>query len=386
VAPPSAAERAQSRRRNTAVLTAVAVCLLAAGAAVSWHFSSVLLVPNHSGWEPVDVEGVSTGRVVLRRDDETERPGVYGLIWRGGHAIAGEVLGESGDLVTRRLRNVDGYLAPGVDAWFDTDVYPGTPRSALGMPYRTASVHGELGPMPAWIVLPEKRRSKQREGDWAIVVHGINGDLQEGLRLVPAMRRLGMTSMLISYRDDDGVAESPDGLHHLGMTEWRDLEAAARYALGHGAKRLVLVGYSMGGAIVGQFMEHSPLAGRVSGLVLDAPVLDWRRVLEYNTTEMGLPAVAANPLEWAVEARIDVNWDDLDLLRHTDELRLPILLFQGTEDELVPIGLSEDFAAELPHWVSFYAVPHAGHTQSWNVAPALYERRLTNFLRPLDAR
>ena len=46
----------------------------------------------------------------------------------------------------------------------------------------------------------------------------------------PAMRRLGLTSMLISYRDDDGVAESPDGLHHLGMTEWRDLEAAARYA------------------------------------------------------------------------------------------------------------------------------------------------------------
>ncbi len=385
MAPPSAAERTQSRRRNIAVLTAVLACLLVAGAAVSWHFASVLLVPNHSGWEPVDVEAVSTGRIVLHRDDETERPGVYGLVWRGGHAIAGEVLGETGDVVTRRLRDVDGYLVPGVAAWFDTDVYPGTPRDALGVPYATVPVFGEPGPMPAWIIPPERRRP-HRGGDWAIVVHGINGDLQEGLRLVPTMRRLGLTSMLISYRDDDEVAESPDGFHHLGMTEWRDLEAAARYAVRHGARRLVLVGYSMGGAIVGQFMEHSPLAGRVSGLVLDAPVLDWRRVLEYNTTEMGLPAIAANPLEWAVAARIDVDWDDLDLLRHTQDLRVPILLFHGTEDELVPIALSEEFAAELPSLVTFYAVPHAGHTQSWNVAPALYERRLARFLGPLVPR
>lgn len=385
MASPSAAERTQSRRRNIAVVTAVAACLLAAGAAVSWHFASVLLVPDHSGWEPVDVEAVSAGRVVLQRDDETERPGVYGLVWRGGHAIAGEVLSETGDVVTRRLRDVDGYLVPGVDAWLDTDVYPGTPRDALGVPYETVAVHGELGPLPAWVIPPARRRSP-RAGAWAIVVHGINGDLQEGLRLVPAMRRLGLTSMLISYRDDDGVAESPDGLHHLGMTEWRDLEAAARYAVAHGARELVLVGYSMGGAIVGQFMEHSRAAGWVSALVLDAPVLDWRRVLEYNTTEMGLPAIAANPLEWAVAVRIDVNWNDLDLLQHTEDLRLPILLFHGTEDELVPIGLSEDLAAELPGQVTFYAVPHAGHTQSWNVAPALYERRLGAFLRRRLAR
>ena len=29
---------------------------------------------------------------------------------------------------------------------------------------------------------------------------------------------------------------------------------------------------------------------------------------------------------------------------------MPILLFHGTEDELVPIGLSEDFAEESRAW------------------------------------
>jgi uncharacterized protein len=50
-----------------------------------------------------------------------------------------------------------------------------------------------------------------------------------------------------------------------GLTEWRDLAAAAQYALARGARRLLLVGYSMGGAIVVSFLEHSPLAARVAG-------------------------------------------------------------------------------------------------------------------------
>lgn len=36
------------------------VALLGAGAAASWHFSSAVLVPDHSGWpEDVRVEAIS---------------------------------------------------------------------------------------------------------------------------------------------------------------------------------------------------------------------------------------------------------------------------------------------------------------------------------------
>jgi uncharacterized protein len=397
--PEEAAQRGSRRKRLAAALrkhwvlsgaATVGILVLLAGALVSWHFSSVLLVPNHGGWYRVDVDAVAPHRIVFERSEETERPGVYGLVWRGGHAIVGRRLDADEDTVTRRLSGVDGYIAPGVEAWFDTDVYPGTPRSALGLPFATVPIHGELGPMPAWVIPPEGSPARSHRpaagpvganaDTWAIVVHGINGDPQEGLRLVPAMRRLGLTSMLITYRDDDGAPASPDGLHHLGMTEWKDLEAAARYALAHGARHLVLTGYSMGGAIVARFMELSPLASRVSALILDAPVLDWRRVLEYHATEMGLPAFAVNPVEWAASARIDVNWDGLDALQHTEDFHLPIVIFHGTDDKEVPLGLSEDFAAELPRWTTLYAVPHAGHTQSWNVNPGLYERRLEAFL------
>jgi alpha-beta hydrolase superfamily lysophospholipase len=362
-------------RRRWALLAVIVVALaLAAGVAAAWHFSSAVLVPDHSPW-PADtaVEALAPGRVVLERSDETRRPGVYGIEWPGGRAIVGAISSEGKDTVTRRLRAVDGYLAPGMEVAIDSDVYAGNPTQALGLPSATVPIRGELGAMPAWLV-PGRSRT------WAIVVHGINSTPQTGLRVVPTLHRAGLPTLLITYREDLGAPPSPDGFHHMGLTEWRDLGAAARYALAHGARRLVLVGYSMGGAIVTQFMERSPLAPRVAGLVLDAPVLDWKDVLSYNATEMGFPSAVATPLEWAIGARIDADWDSLDALQHPEDFHLPILLFHGDEDDTVPISDSDDFAALLPRWVTYYRVPRAGHTEAWNVDPGLYESRLGAFL------
>ncbi len=95
---------------------------------------------------------------------------------------------------------------------------------------------------------------------------------------------------------------------------------------------------------------------------------------------MGLPGFAALPVEWAIGARIDVDWDSLDALEHPDDFHLPILLFHGDDDEVVPISTSEEFAEALPAWVTYHVAPKAGHTQSWNVNPTLYDRRLRRFL------
>jgi fermentation-respiration switch protein FrsA (DUF1100 family) len=95
---------------------------------------------------------------------------------------------------------------------------------------------------------------------------------------------------------------------------------------------------------------------------------------------MGFPSLAALPVEWAIGARIDASWESLDALRHPDDFQLPILLFHGTEDAVVPISTSDEFADLLPRWVTYFRVPEAGHTEAWNVGPARYERRLSAFL------
>lgn len=356
--------------------------VLAVAVAVTWHFSSVVLVPDHHDWPlEVQVEDVKPGRVVLSRDDKSVQPGVYGLDWQTGHAIVGPVLSEADGAVTRRLSDVRGYLVPGIHVGLDSHVYAGDPGQAFGLPFRAIGVPDPLGQMPAWLIPAAPGTPPAIRKTWAIVVHGHNDNRQNDLRIAPTLRSAGLPSLSISYRNDLGAPESPDGLYHLGQTEWADLQAAVRYALGHGAQRVVLIGYSMGGALIAQFMQRSRLSRDVAALVLDAPVLEWRSVIEYNAEQIGLPGFLGLPVEWMVGARANPDWDSLDAIQHPDDFHLPILLFHSTEDDLVPISTSDEFAAELPRWVTYYRVPRVGHTESWNLNPRLYDRRLERFLK-----
>jgi len=363
--------------------TALLLVVLGVAALLSWHFSSTVLVPDRSSYsESVDIESITKGHITLSRSETSERPGYYGLLWGEGHAIVGPIESDSSDTVTRSLTRVRGDLAPETDVGFETNVYAGNPREARGLPYRTVGVPDPLGPMPAWLIpgRHSRRAIFPAPETWAIVVHGHNDDREIGLRIAPTLRRAGLPTLLISYRNDLGAPSSPDGLYHLGETEWQDVAAAARYALAHGARRIVLVGYSMGGTLVAQFMQRSPLKGRVSGVVLDAPALDWKSIFEFNAERMNMLGFFALPLEWAIDIRIDPEWNSLNALKHTGDFQLPVLIFHGLDDRVVPIVDSDKFAAELGRRASYYRVPSAGHTQEWNVNPELYDQRLRRFL------
>jgi uncharacterized protein len=375
------------RWRLIAVIAVVGLVLLIVAAVVlaSWVFSSKLLDPDHElgpygiGVERVEVRNVPAGpagaeyRVMFERDETSARPGIYGLDFPDGHATAREIIAATDEGVTRRVTDVRGNLDEGTHVAFDEQVFEGTPLASRGVPYREISFRSELGPMPAW----------QTQGDgrtWAIFVHGHNVTRREGLRVLPTLRRAGLPTLLIAYRNDPGAPSSEDGLIHLGATEWRDLESAARWTMTGGARSFVLLGDSMGGAIVAEFIHRSPLATRVRALVLDAPVLDWRAVIDLQADERGLPGLLGTTTEWMVSARIDFDWDAFDQVARARDFKMPILLFHGTEDRTVPISSSDAFARALPELVTYHRVAGAGHVESWNVGPGLYERRVRGFL------
>ncbi|WP_457826784.1 alpha/beta hydrolase family protein, partial [Staphylococcus aureus] len=77
---------------------------------------------------------------------------------------------------------------------------------------------------------------------------------------VPVFHELGITSLLVSYRNDGEAPRSRTGTYALGATEWRDVDAAIGYARRQGARRVLLMGWSMGGAIVLQTEFSSPTA------------------------------------------------------------------------------------------------------------------------------
>lgn len=185
---------------------------------------------------------------------------------------------------------------------------------------------------------------------------------------------------MISYRNDEGAPRSEDGLIWWGLTEWQDLEAAVAYARDQGAQSVVLYGYSMGGGIIFHFLEESSLTGLVVGAVLDAPVLDFESLVEFQAGRRNIPGPLVSVARQLASWRYDIDWNGMDYLQHVDRVKVPILLFHGDEDDRAPLAVTERLAGERPDIVQFVIGRGAGHVRTWNVDPLAYERAVRNFL------
>jgi uncharacterized protein len=385
---PDGAVRGRRRRFRSLrgwLILLLCLALLAAGslAAFGLYYSNQLLQVSHRpagyGLKVTAATHTAATRtrgaastVTLPRNRDTERPGVYGLSWRGGWAVVTGVIATTASTVTRRLQGSP--PPPGTATRLETAVWLSDPQHARGLRYTDVRFASPLGAMPAWYV-PGTAYT------WVVAVHGRGSNRLDQLRILPTLHRLGLPVLAISYRNDVGAPAERDQLYHLGDREWRDVEVAVAYALLHGARQVVLYGWSMGGALVTAFLQRSPLASRVPAVVLDAPVLDWRATLALQGAKRGLPLPLTWTAEEVVHERIGIRWGDFDLDDTPSRLRVPTLLFHGEQDTTVPIQPARHLAAESAG-VTFVAVPRAGHTQGWNVDPTRYERRVASFLRP----
>jgi hypothetical protein len=135
---------------------------------------------------------------------------------------------------------------------------------------------------------------------------------------------------------------------------------------------VLLVGYSMGGAVVVSFLERSVLAARVAGVVLDAPMLDFGRSVDLGASRQRLPLVGlplpqslTDVATWIAGWRYGVDWGSLDYLHRAGKLQAPILLFHGSADTRVPVATSDQLA-RLGHDVTYVRVAGADHLDSWS--------------------
>ena len=385
-----------------AVAGIAATALSAAGAvSAATYFARKVLTPDLLKPDDTQILDVADDSVTLGLTVETEQPGRYGLWFDGGagHARVGPVLDldrESGR-VRRVLEGVDaGELSTGPSRW-NQYYFAGDPLDTLGLLSRDVEIDSELGMLAAWEVPAdvemladgEIRATGRGTGRWAILVHGRGAPREECLRAVPVLYGLGFTSLIPLYRNDIGAPPSLDGRYSLGLSEWRDVEAALLYAVDAGAREIVLFGWSMGGAIVLQTLDRSWLSDRVKAVVLDAPVIDWADVLRHHGALNKIPgpigslsrALIGHP--WArrlvgVHEPIDValtNWED-----RAGELKHRTLLIHSLDDEFVPAGPSISLAAKRPDLVRFEPWQTARHTKEWNVDPERWDAVVRAFL------
>lgn len=381
-----ASERSRARKRRWRLI-AVAVALAGltfatAAGGLGWYFSErferdVLRVKHEPAAFPLVVVSVAGDEIVL---DGSRQPGgdwtqagVYGLEWATGYGQVAEMRTLDGTTVTRRFTVLKGERpAAGDPVRIDTFAFPDNPEAGLGLPYNDVVVTGPLGDMPAW-------RIDAQSAAWAVLVHGQGAARTDMLRAVSVLHDLGITCLVITYRNDVEAPADPDHRYHLGNEEWRDVEAAVGYATDHGASRVVLVGHSMGGGAVMAFLERSATAEKVTAAILDSPLLNLERTVRWRARDLA-PGPAVRYGLWVSALRFGLDWADYDYLADAGRVTMPVLVFHGDGDASVPIKTSRELGERLPDLVTLVSWPGVRHVQSWNRDPDAYRRELARFL------
>jgi alpha-beta hydrolase superfamily lysophospholipase len=351
---------------------------------LGWFYTKVLLDTSVRPLYPEVVRDSDAATVTLAAGRFALQPGTWGLRWTGNIAVIGPVIQADRSEVVRTL--VSGPRPPaGTRAVLDAATFDPDP-SAHGLAFVEVDIPAPVGPCPAWFV---PAGGDDTDGDttpdtWVVLVHGRGGTRREGLRVLPALHALGLPVLVLSYRNDPEAPASPDGHYHLGDTEWLDVEAAVQHALANGARRVVLVGWSMGAAIIGALLDRSALASKVVALVWDAPLLDWRATLRQQARIRRIPPALTVLTTGLAHRRIGIDFDRFDLRRRPPAVRPPTLMIHSAGDTAVPVEPTRALAAVAPAmgWpMTYLEVPDAEHTAAWNADPAVYENALTSFLR-----
>ncbi|WP_338695154.1 alpha/beta hydrolase [Streptomyces sp. Q6] len=373
----------RTARATAAAVTAVLGASAAAIAAGRLASDAALKAPagRPLPTEPrLTVHATAAGQITLTRDLASQRPGTYGLAGDGYHAVVGPVIESAphaADTVVRRLERVThGTLEPGAKAWFTPQLHIGDPKSALGLDHADVDVPGELGALPAWF-LPGVRDT------WVITVHGLGTTREHPMNLMGFLHHHRFPVLDVAYRGDLGAPRSPDGLGHLGATEWRDLDAAIRYAVRYGARHVILHGWSTGAAMALHAAAHSALRDRIKGLVLDSPVLSWEATLRALAGARRTPSALLPLAVRAAQGRTALGVGSFAEAADPAALGVPTLLVHGPDDEVAPWALSRRLAERRPQSISLHTVDGAPHGAMWNADPEGYEEALRRFLTPL---
>ncbi|MCT1834306.1 alpha/beta hydrolase [Kocuria palustris] len=357
------------------------------------------------------------GEVRLAATVETTVDGVYSLRFGGGegHARIGEILSWSpaaGEVVREVQEVYSGDLSAASRGWWAGTVYPDP--AAAGYRFHEVELPMEMGAAPCWVVPAGQERDPQRAaehsttarqnrrddaqheaahaaaedpaaqqlpGPWAIMVHGRGAQRMEAIRALDTAQRMGLTSLLISYRNDREAPASPDGRYGLGFTEWKDVQLAISYAKLRGATRIVLFGWSMGGAICLQTADLSIYRADIAGMVLTGPVVDWFTLFTHHTASRHIPSAITTMAQslitsprglWLTGLAAPLDLGSLDWITRADQLQTPTLILHSADDEFVPDTASKRLA-ELNDRVEMVGFERARHTKEWNVDPQRWE-------------
>lgn len=323
--------------------------------------------------------------VILDRTPSTAAPGLYCLILESGGwvRLSYEVEDWGPGLIGREvLGEPDEGLTAGARASWSGMLFSSAEEA--GLEAADVEISTQVGKAPAWLITPRRNPSTT----WAVHVHGLGSTRAGTLRGVQVASEAGLTSLVVTYRNDGEGPNVGTGRSELGAAEVDDVRAAVQFARDNGARKVVLFGWSMGAAIALQLAAEPAHRGIVVGLVLESPILDWVSTIKANCARSGLPAwtgaLAVPWLNFRPLARLTCLGGRVSLRRfnwiaRADELSVPTLVLHGSLDTSSPYELSNRLRARRPEVVAV-EIFRADHTMTWNSDPQRWRKSVSAWL------
>jgi pimeloyl-ACP methyl ester carboxylesterase len=192
-----------------------------------------------------------------------------------------------------------------------------------------------------------------------LVLHGNAGNIGDRVHLAAGFRGEGFATLLLDWR---GYGKSADVM----PTEegiYRDAEAGWEELLRRGftPDRIILFGESLGGAVASWMAERHPDCRAV---ILDATFSSAR--------DMGAEVL---PLP-GIENLVTLGLNSVDRLGRTP---VPVLLFHGMQDRVIPFAMSERIFAAAAGRKEFVRVPGGSHCDACFILGDEYYRKIREF-------
>ena len=240
--------------------------------------------------------------------------------------------------------------------YFPTSALEVTP-AALGLSHEEMEARAEDGVRVRGYFLPRKESRLT-----VLLSHGNAGNVSHRLdRAMLLQRQVPVDVLLYDYR---GYGRSEGRPDEEGT--YRDARAAYRWLRdrGHAPGRIVSFGESLGAAVALQLA----LDVEVRGLVLESPFT--------SVPDMARAVYPLLPLWPFVRTRYDN-------LAKAPRLKVPLLVLHGDKDEVVPFTQGRRVFDAAPEPKRFFAIPGAGHNDTYTTGGEAYWRVLKEFLESL---
>lgn len=242
--------------------------------------------------------------------------------------------------------------------YFPTREIEATPAAA-GLPYEEVFFAAADGVrLHGWYVPGEPGRPA------VLFCHGNAGNIShrvENLRLF--RERLGVSVFIFDYR---GYGRSEGKATEEGT--YADARGALAWLRGRGwtPERTIYFGRSLGAAVAVQLALETPPAG----LILETPFPSVPAMGRHHYSLLYFL------LGWALEARYDVE-------AKIGRLHIPLLIFQGDRDSIVPERMASRLFAQANAPKRFHLIRGAGHNDTLQHGGAAYWEEWRRFLENL---